>query len=72
MPITNFTDGTETVESREKDTDGTETADLCGLYFSTGACGFFFEHARWRKSLRVLGMLRLITSMATQGKVLIT
>ena len=45
-PITNFTDGTETVESRKKDTDGTET----GIHFLGGPCGFFFTSTHAGKS----------------------
>ena len=51
-PITNFTDGKETVESREKDTDGTETADLCGPYFFLGGPCRFFASTHAGKSPR--------------------
>ena len=61
-PTTNCTDGTETVESHEEDTDSTEIADFVRSFFSRGALQGFCEHARWQKSLGVLGMLRLTSS----------
>ena len=43
-PITNCTDGTETVESRERNTDGTETADFVrSLFFAGAPCGLFLN-----------------------------
>ena len=64
--ITDFTDGTETVESREKGRDGTENADFVrSLFFSIGALGkrvFANTHAGWQKPFRVLGMLQLRSS----------